>query len=129
MLRVAAGSGAPLFVVSVRVGVVGVGGAAGDSVSRKLQLMLKMWSTGGRIATNVAAVANFGKVDGEIHFRHLITTFVAHQKFATLSSNNPRENGKMRCSDCAMSVGNARNMNGANRTRKATIVVPPIFAR
>lgn len=114
---------------TVEVGVGGEGAVASNSGSRKLQLIPNICSIGGRIAIKVTTVASFGKVDEAIHLRHLIITFEAHQKFATLSSKRPRENGNILCNDCARTLGKAWKMKGAKRTKKEMIVVPPIFAR
>ena len=43
----------------------------------------------------VSIVENLTRVSRENQVRHLNTTLEAHQKFATLSSKSPRENGKI----------------------------------
>lgn len=99
------------------------------SVSLKLQLTASMWRSGGKIPNNVSTAANFGNVVGLSHCRHLITTLVAHQKLATLSSKRPRENGKMRASDWSKADGNDCKMKGAKRIANVATVVVPILIR
>lgn len=43
----------------------------------------------------VSILENLTRVSRENQVRHLNTTLEAHQKFATLSSKSPRENGKI----------------------------------
>lgn len=48
----------------------------------------------------------------------------AHQKLATLSSNRPRANGKIRWRDCSRTAGGERK--GAKMRRKVPAVVMPM---
>lgn len=48
------------------------------------------------MASSVTTVATRGRLSGEMRFRHLSTTLLAHQKLATLSSKRPRLSGNMR---------------------------------
>lgn len=55
----------------------------------------------------------------------MTSTFVAHQKLATLSSNRPRENGKMRVIGSKIAnldVDGETGSHGANMTKKVAAV-------
>lgn len=74
-------------------------------------------TTEGRNPTAVAVVANFGRADGERNDRHLMMTFDAHQKLATLSSKRPRAKGKMR----VIGFNNADGGYNQGRNKKANV--------
>lgn len=103
------------------------GGVGVEVLSRNPQLTARRWTMGGEMAAKVTRVANFGSTVGLTHLLHLITTLLAHQKLATLSSNKPRLKGKMRMMDCCSREGKDWKMNGANRTMNEMRVATPIF--
>ena len=74
-------------------------------------------TTEGRNPTAVAAVANLERADGERNDRHLMKTFDAHQKLATLSSKRPRAKGKMR----VIGLSNAEGGYNQGRNRRANV--------
>jgi hypothetical protein len=81
------------------------------------QAMRKNTRTFGRNPRAVRPADSFTKKALEAQIFHLKTTFEAHQKLATLSSNKPRPNGKMRLIGSRMAD---RGANGGRNGRKST---------
>ena len=71
----------------------------------------------------VSPADNLTSASGEAQRFHLKTMFVAHQKFATLSSNRPLLNGNMRVMGSRI-VGNGAR--GGRKGRKSMIVVSTV---
>ena len=57
---------------------------------------LRSVATLGKNPRAVRSVDSFTRLLGDAFVFHLTRTLEAHQKFATLSSNSPRENGNIR---------------------------------
>ena len=68
--------------------------------------------TAGKNPNAVNNVESLTRNPREVHAFHLNTTLDAHQKFATLSSNNPRAKGNIR------EIGSRTAKKGANGGRK-----------
>jgi len=101
----------------------------GGCDSRSPQLIISMCDRDGRKPTSVKRVANFGSLSGRSNFFHLMRTLEAHQKLATLSSNNPRLNGNIRMRDWRNTVGKDWNKKGEKMMRNVITVVIPILTK
>ena len=98
-------------------------------VSREAACMWSLYAlyrsvtTAGRKPRAVNAADSFTRTPWEARYLHLSTTFDAHQKLATLSSNRPRLNGKMRVIGSRMpDTGASGGRNGRkSTTNEATV--------
>ena len=88
---------------------------AGSSLILKLNPVLNKPTTAGANPTAVKNVESFINVPGLAMLRHLRATFEKHQKFATLSSKMPRENGNILVIGSRITVGEA---NGGRKGKK-----------
>lgn|SRR6267142_2279349 len=73
--------------------------------------------------TNVRSVDSRTSALCETQSFHLTATLLAHQKLATLSSNTPLLNGKMRVMGSMMADNGA---NGGKKGRKSNTKVPAV---
>jgi hypothetical protein len=103
-----------------------VGWATTSSFIRELNPVLNNPTTEGKNPTAVRSVESFTKVPGLARLRHLRTTLEKHQKFATLSSKSPRENGNILVTGSRIAVGEANGgRNGRNRRMNDATVTTP----
>lgn len=78
----------------------------------------------GRNPTAVNTVESLTRASGEARYRHLTAILEKHQKFATLSSNNPLENGNiLLMGSKIVRYDENGGRKGRNRMRNATLVV------
>jgi hypothetical protein len=98
----------------------------GSSFIRKLNPVLNKPTTAGENPTAVRIVDSFTNAPDVTKLRHLRTTFEKHQKFATLSSKSPRENGNILAIGSSIAVREAKGgRNGKNtRMNDATVTAP-----
>ena len=92
---------------------------------RRVPAMMRLKELG-RKPIAVSAVDILSRAVCENQVRHFMITFEAHQKLATLSSNRPRPNGKMRVIGSSIAVEGAKGgKKGMKMTKKAASVVNP----
>ena len=84
---------------------------------------LRSPTTAGKNPNAVKNVESLTRSPRDAHAFHLKTTLDAHQKFATLSSNNPRANGNIREIGLRMAEKEANGgRNGEKRRRNIEVV-------
>ena len=76
---------------------------------------LRSPTTAGKNPSTVKNVESLTRDPRDAHAFHLKATLDAHQKFATLSSNSPREKGNIRDTGSRIAVKEA---NGGRKGRK-----------
>lgn len=76
---------------------------------------LRSPTTAGKNPNAVKNVESLTRKPRDAHALHLKTTLDAHQKLATLSSNNPRENGNIR--EIGLRIA-AKEANGGRKGKK-----------
>ena len=87
-------------------------------------------TTDGKNPRAVAAVEILIRTGCESQTRHFTNTFDAHQKLATLSSNRPRWNGKMRVIGSRNPVRGAKGgSHGRNANRNEAVVTEPSLVK
>ena len=101
-------------------------GALGPSSVLSLNPVFNNPITAGMNPTAVKRVESFSKVPGLARLRHLSATFEKHQKFATLSSNSPREKGNILVIRSRIALGEANGgRNGKKIKMNDTTVTAP----
>lgn len=101
--------------------------AGGTVTCRSLVPAMMRLNELGRNPIAVRPVDILRSIDCESQKRHLMMTFDAHQKLATLSSNKPRPKGKMRVIGSRIAEEGAKGgRKGRKTSTKAATVVNPI---